>query len=352
MNDVIEIPKMLVIYCTFKCDLSCAHCYTESGPDVEDATVKPEHVKELVDELAGHGLTEVVLEGGEPTLFPDLMEQILEICESHDIKVLVRTNGSWVQDPSRLDPIRRHKNARLELTISQFLGNDDRVIAITDALGDLSERTSIVAYDISGSGMPLGELEKVTGKFQVATAQTYRFGRAVKLPVHQAPRSLIDLPVCRVLGATMTLFPDSTVWACDGFMVRQLQKKRAYSTPLYLGTLGTDSFEDCMDRLRSNLILKLIRTIGHFGVAELAGITIEGHGPKFRRSINLPIMGQHGHKQPASGFEHICEACASIMSSETELQRLQGDPAARARAVDEVERAWELRQRLFTLATA
>lgn len=60
---------------TGKCQLTCKHCYAESGPTGVDGVMLPADWCRVIDEVAQFGGRMVQFIGGEPTLYrrlPDL----------------------------------------------------------------------------------------------------------------------------------------------------------------------------------------------------------------------------------------------------------------------------------------
>jgi radical SAM protein with 4Fe4S-binding SPASM domain len=77
---------------TYRCNLSCAFCYSESGPGREPEPA-PEVRRRIVDRLAACGVLEVAIGGGEPTLLPDLLE-LLAAIRAAGMVPNVTTNGT------------------------------------------------------------------------------------------------------------------------------------------------------------------------------------------------------------------------------------------------------------------
>ena len=77
---------------TYRCNLSCAFCYAESGPDREPephARIR----RRIVERLAAWGVFEVALGGGEPTLLPDFADLLAAIRDGGMVPN-VTTNGT------------------------------------------------------------------------------------------------------------------------------------------------------------------------------------------------------------------------------------------------------------------
>ncbi|HZW33832.1 MAG TPA: radical SAM protein [Isosphaeraceae bacterium] len=78
VEDGLRAPIVAHWAVTYRCNLSCAFCYSESGPGRE-AGPKPQIRRRIVERLADWGVLEVALGGGEPTLlanFPELLATI------------------------------------------------------------------------------------------------------------------------------------------------------------------------------------------------------------------------------------------------------------------------------------
>lgn len=66
-----EAPGFIWLDLTRKCQLECAHCYNESGPDGDHGAMTRADWLRTVDQAADAGTRHVQLIGGEPTLHPD-----------------------------------------------------------------------------------------------------------------------------------------------------------------------------------------------------------------------------------------------------------------------------------------
>src|SRR6202035_5173414 len=77
---------------TYRCNLQCAFCYSESSPQRE-AGPGPQLRRRLVERLAEWGVLEVALGGGEPTILPDFGELLAAIRDA-GLVPNVTTNGT------------------------------------------------------------------------------------------------------------------------------------------------------------------------------------------------------------------------------------------------------------------
>lgn len=83
---------------TQRCNLRCSHCRWEKK-DGDELTAAD--WKRVIDSLYDDGVTVITVEGGEPTLHPDLHD-IIEYIRDRGLYCIVITNGT--RDISRLNP--------------------------------------------------------------------------------------------------------------------------------------------------------------------------------------------------------------------------------------------------------
>lgn len=83
--------KFLWLELTGKCQLSCVHCYADSGPDGTHGTMTSADWERVIDEAAHLGVEMVQFIGGEPTLHPDL-PRLISYSLDRNIKVEVFSN--------------------------------------------------------------------------------------------------------------------------------------------------------------------------------------------------------------------------------------------------------------------
>lgn len=69
-----NIPTFLELEITQFCQLKCAHCYSESGPDGREGTMTPADWRNVMDQARMIGVETVQFIGGEPTLYPDITD--------------------------------------------------------------------------------------------------------------------------------------------------------------------------------------------------------------------------------------------------------------------------------------
>ena len=92
---------------TNRCNLTCSYCYTESGPHPDGGQLPLSTAKDIVADIAAAGGRAVMMSGGEPTLYPDLIELLNYTCGVHGLMVTLVTNGTYLR-PELVDTLARH----------------------------------------------------------------------------------------------------------------------------------------------------------------------------------------------------------------------------------------------------
>jgi radical SAM protein with 4Fe4S-binding SPASM domain len=90
--DGLRAPLVAHWAVTYRCNLQCAFCYSESGPG-RSLGPGPGTRRRLVQRLAAWGILEVALGGGEPTILPDFAELLAGI-RAAGMVPNVTTNGT------------------------------------------------------------------------------------------------------------------------------------------------------------------------------------------------------------------------------------------------------------------
>jgi radical SAM protein with 4Fe4S-binding SPASM domain len=87
-------PKTVTLAVTNRCNLSCRHCWPESGPDDQASVVPKSQVLRMIDALAALGITQLIITGGEPLTRPDWFDILAHACTRPSIEeVRLQTNA-------------------------------------------------------------------------------------------------------------------------------------------------------------------------------------------------------------------------------------------------------------------
>jgi MoaA/NifB/PqqE/SkfB family radical SAM enzyme len=131
---------------TYRCNLHCPFCYSESGPH-RDAGPGAEVRRRLVERLAAWGVLEVALGGGEPTILPDF-PGLLAAVRTAGMVPNVTTNGT-AQHPAVVAALAEHAGV-VHLSA-------DRPDLLDQARGQgVFDRLRGTARLLRAAGVPLG----------------------------------------------------------------------------------------------------------------------------------------------------------------------------------------------------
>ena len=90
-ENYLSAPFRVFYDITYKCNLRCKHCFTNSGiEDKEELTLKEKI--DLIEQLSDLGVEKISIAGGEPFVSKDIYPFIKK-CNDKDIDVSISTNG-------------------------------------------------------------------------------------------------------------------------------------------------------------------------------------------------------------------------------------------------------------------
>jgi radical SAM protein with 4Fe4S-binding SPASM domain len=81
---------------TDRCNLSCAHCYSKSGPGcTTEGELSTVEALGVIDDLADMGVPLILLTGGEPLMRPDIWD-LARHARDRGLKMALSTNGTLI----------------------------------------------------------------------------------------------------------------------------------------------------------------------------------------------------------------------------------------------------------------
>ena len=86
---------MVVWNLSRRCNLFCAHCYSDSHNRDYADELGTEEALGVIDDLAQFGVPVILFSGGEPLLRPDLF-QLIRHAQSRSIRAVISTNGTLI----------------------------------------------------------------------------------------------------------------------------------------------------------------------------------------------------------------------------------------------------------------
>lgn len=107
--DCMSFPRTVYWECTRRCNFNCIHCYSSSDNNLKEGELIVEQVKSLIKELSKRGTEFLSIGGGEPLLYPQLIE-VVKYAIKNGVSVEISTNASLVND----DIISKLKNVGLK----------------------------------------------------------------------------------------------------------------------------------------------------------------------------------------------------------------------------------------------
>ncbi|QWA20530.1 radical SAM protein [Streptomyces sp. JCM17656] len=165
---------VLQLHPSRRCNLSCRHCYSLSGPEV-DAALPLALLQQVTREAAGLGYRVVGVSGGEPLLYPEL-PPLLRTARDAGMRTTVTTNGMLLTERrlSELAPL----TDVLAISLDGHPDWHNRLRGNPRAFGVLDRRMKAVER----SGIPCAFIKTLTLEnlaeleFVVAYAQAHGAG--------------------------------------------------------------------------------------------------------------------------------------------------------------------------------
>ncbi len=146
-----DAPSLLVISPSMKCNLHCYGCYAGDYKKADGLPI--EVVNRIINEAKEIGIFFFVISGGEPNMWPHLVEML----ETHDDAIFqIYTNGTLIDD-KRADEFARLGNALPCISVEGFEKETDErrgkgtFQKISDAMDRLRERGVIFGFSATAT---------------------------------------------------------------------------------------------------------------------------------------------------------------------------------------------------------
>ena len=291
----------LSLMVTRRCNMACAHCSVESGPNVRGEPSEAELLS-VVRQAGALGIRSINITGGEPMLRGALVVRLVRECRRWGIATVLTTNGVWGRTAAsarrHLRALRRAGLAGLTVSYDRyhaaFMGQDP-VLHIAHAAGALRFAINVnVVRTLDDS-----DLAALTARVQTFPHVLLRFydvqpvGRAERLP-SQSLRSETE-GFCNACSSP-AVTDDGRVTACNGpsYFARA-------ESPLVVGSLRDHDLATLVERHRADPILDTIRTLGPAGLRDELRQTPGFEAFAFRaRYRGLCDLCHHITSQPAA----------------------------------------------------
>ncbi|MFI0975968.1 radical SAM protein [Streptomyces sp. NPDC021093] len=142
---------------TRKCQLSCTHCFNDSGPDRDHGSMTLQGWEAVIDEGAQAGTRKIQFFGGEATLYPGLGNPI---GRALDAGLLVEVFTNLVSVPATLWEVFRRPN--VTLATSYYSNQADEHNKVTNRPTHARTRQNIITALSYGIGLRVGVIEAVS----------------------------------------------------------------------------------------------------------------------------------------------------------------------------------------------
>ncbi len=117
-------PLWVTIEITYACNLKCKHCHIGYKKDI---FIELSIYKKIIDDLSDHGIFQVVISGGEPTLHPEFTE-ICNYAHKKGLYVKILSNGTKINSDmiskTLIDEISISLHSDDPLVHDEFVGVD------------------------------------------------------------------------------------------------------------------------------------------------------------------------------------------------------------------------------------
>ena len=252
----------MALMVTRRCNMRCAHCSVESGPELRDEPSEGELLDRVRQAAAGE-VRSINLTGGEPMLRPRTVLRLVREARRLGVATSLTTNGSWGRTAARAQrgvrALQRAGLAALTVSVDRY---HDEFQGPTPALliARAAEETGL--YVRVSLVVPAGEdsVTPLVAPFEGLRRTSLRFyglqavGRARGLPAVTLGGTVDGFcSACSIPAVT----DDGRLTACNG---------PAYfapaGSPLIVGSLRRESLGALLERHREDPILDTIRTFG------------------------------------------------------------------------------------------
>ncbi|MBN2362686.1 radical SAM protein [candidate division WOR-3 bacterium] len=112
------VPHVCILSVTWKCNLNCLGCYARHYP--KENQIEMNDVERILEQAKDLGIYIFIVVGGEPLLFPSLVEKL---SEKKDILFFLFTNGSLLDREKTI----RIKKARNIIPVLSWDGDDSYI---------------------------------------------------------------------------------------------------------------------------------------------------------------------------------------------------------------------------------
>jgi hypothetical protein len=281
---------------TRKCPLACAHCITESSPEVNER-MQFEKALDYIRVIPDFG-SKLCFTGGEPLLYYRDITKLIREAKSLRLQIALVTGAGWVrnevQTRSRIEGLVSAGLETLCISWDQYheaFSTPNRAVLLARIAIESGLKVSVRTITPAN-----GTKAKYQEKFAHLPIKLHehpaiKLGRASSLPASDF--EFVDEPpggACNVIYSPV-VEPDGNVYACCG--PSHFCKK---PSPFFLGNTNDKSLKDILAQGLKDPLLEIIYNVGPLGLYNL----LKDH-PLGRERF-----------RPRSAYTHFCELCLDI----------------------------------------
>ena len=152
-----EDKKPVVVWTsTRRCNLHCAHCYTDSFDVEYPDELTTEEALAMVDDLTSFGSPVLLISGGEPLRRPDL-EVVAGHAVESGMRVVISTNGTLIT-PEKAEGLAKTLGVSKEQVIGEQVADKQaikEVISVEEIAASVAVLCSDAARSITAAAIPV-----------------------------------------------------------------------------------------------------------------------------------------------------------------------------------------------------
>jgi hypothetical protein len=254
---------------TRHCNISCRHCYNDSGPHKKAVRIPLERMLAIVAQMPAAGIRALTMTGGEPFLYPQDVLAMIKAGRAADVdQISINTNGFWASTNERanqmLDRLAQAgfmQRARDSIKVSAGVYHEefiafDRVLTLARNYYDRFGKPVIIDFELppQGGSAAVEEVRSRVSAAGLAERTTFRFreisavGRAVDLT--EINNRATHLTCHEISDIVIT--PDESVLPCAGLNYG--------NNGLIIGRSDRNHLKDLVKRMQNDPILQFMAT--------------------------------------------------------------------------------------------
>jgi len=194
----LDVPVKATLLLTYRCNLSCTHCYLRSSP-FRNEYLKYSSIIKFLDITDGTTLMEVDLSGGEPLTHPNFMDIIYRLKANNKFSVGIVTNGTLLND-NIISELKRMNIDVVQLSLESIIPEEHDLIrgkgnykVVMDKINKLIKANIPVGLTITLNKINIHQLREYlawardSGIYGVRIGVLHRWGRAIEMSEEIAP---------------------------------------------------------------------------------------------------------------------------------------------------------------------